>query len=155
LRSDSADYLASLLGRYAHQEFALSFVEDPAGRSTLWTLTTSLPATTVLPALRNAKLVPSTVIQGAGRTVIIFVDIRNTSSNKVGLFASQLHSVASSIAGDATLIGDDDRAKAAAVFQHHIQTDESHLQMHLSNYIWTSTLHDATQRTCSTNQPPL
>jgi hypothetical protein len=153
LRSDGADYLASLMGRYAHQEFVLAFVEDPDGRSTLWTLTTSLPVTTVLPALRNAKLLPGTVLQQASGTAIIFVDIGNSASNRVGSFASQLHSVASSIVGDATLIGDDDRTKSAGIFQRHIQADESRLQKHLSKYIWTPAFHDATQRTCSTNQP--
>lgn len=153
LRSGGADYLASLLGRYAHQEFVLAFVEHPGGGNTLWRLTTSLPVTTVESALRNAKLVPSTVLQQATGTVIIFVDIGNTSSSRVRSFAAQLHSVASSIVGDATLIGDDDRTKAATIFQRHIQADESHLQMHLSKDIWTSTFHDATQRTCSTNQP--
>jgi hypothetical protein len=154
LRSNSADYLASLLGRYAHQEFVLAFVEHPRGSSTLWRLTTSLPVTTVLQALRGAKLVPSTVLQQATGTVIIFVDIGNTSSSRVRSFAAQLHSVASSIVGDATLIGDDDRTKAAAIFQHHIQADESHQQMHLPKDMRTPAFHDATQRTCSTNQAP-
>lgn len=153
LRSESADYLASLLGRYAHQEFVLSFVEDPAGSSKLWILTTSLPVTKVESMLRNAKLLPSTVFQTAGGAVIIFVDIGNAFGNKISPITSQLHSVASFIVGNATLVGDGDRAKAAAIFQRHIQANEAHLQTHLSKSLWTPTMHDAAQRTCSTGEP--
>lgn len=153
LRPESADYLASLLGRYGHQEFVLAFVEDPAGRSTLWNLKTSLPVATVTPALRGAKLLPSTVIQTAAGTVIVFVDIGSTAGGRVGSFAEQFHSVVSSIVGNATLVGDDDRTKASAIFQRHIQADEGYLQTHLSKSLWTPTMHDAAQRMCSIDQP--
>ena len=149
LAADSSQYVASLLGRYAHQEFVLTFIRQQHGPDKLWVIDLDRPAGEVIKAIRALGLGSSTVRSDHGRTELLFVDFRSAVEGKLKALASRLHGSTSTEEGVGTLRGSEDRMRAAALFDADIQDREHHSAYRFSTYLWTQDWHDATSRTCS------
>ena len=149
LSSSQADYVAWLFGRYAHQEFVLVFVPKPGGKDRLWTIKTAKPIDEVLAAGRAQHLSSFTVMRTGDRTELWVVDTADKLSQTLNILADKLQGTASSVSGTAEMFGDEDRLKAARLFQQKIQAFEKHIKHPLSARLWSQGWHDATQRTCS------
>lgn len=145
-----SEYLASLVGRYTHQEYVLSFVRRNHGPDKIWMFHTDRPLSEVLEAVRKSSLVPATVLDRHGRIELLFVDIGSGSAGKLRMLASTLHGQTWTADGIAALRGNDDRMRATAIFDAEIQSIEKHSAYRLSSRLWTEAWHDATSRTCST-----
>lgn len=147
-----AEYVAWLFGRYAHQEFVLVFVpkaDGSDGNDRLWTIQTLKPVDEVLAAGRAQHLSSFTVMQTGDRTELWVVDTGDKLSQTLNTLADKLQGTASSVSGTAEMFGDEDRLKAARLFQQKIQVFEKHIKHPLSSRLWSQNWHDATQRTCS------
>jgi hypothetical protein len=149
LTSDLNEYLASLVGRYTHQEYVLSFMRRKHGPDKIWMIHTDRPVTEAVEAIRKSSLAPATVRDDHGRTELLFVDIGSNSAEKIRTLASTLRGKTWTADGVATLRGNDDRMQAAANFDAEIQNVEKHSAYRLSSHLWTKNWHDATSRTCS------
>jgi len=149
LTSGLSEYLASLVGRYTHQEYVLSFIRRNHGPDKLWMIYTDHPLPEVLEAVRKSSLVPATVLDSHGRIELLFVDIGSRTAEQLRTLASTLHGQTWTADGVAALRGNDDRMRAAAIFDAEIQSFEKHSSFRLSSRLWTEAWHDATSRTCS------
>jgi hypothetical protein len=149
LTSGLSEYLASLLGRYAHQEYVLSFTRQQHGPDRIWMIQTDRPLAEVVEAIRKSSLVPATVLDGHGQTELLVVDFGSGSTEKLRKLASSLHGNTWTANGIAKLRGNDDRVRAAATFDAEIRNIEQHSQYRLSSHLWTKDWHDVTSRTCS------
>lgn len=144
-----AEYVAWLLGRYAHQEFVLVFVPKADGKDRLWTIKTAKPVDEVLAAGRAQHLSSLTVMPMGDKNELWVVDTGDKLSQTLNALADKLEGTASSVNGTAEMFGDEDRLKAARLFQQKIQAFEKHVKHPLSSRPWSQTWHDATQSTCS------
>jgi hypothetical protein len=146
-------YLASLFGRYAHQEHVLYFVRQQNGPDKMWVIDSQHSLTEAMSALRSAGLVPATVRYRQDQTEILFVDFKSRSTDRVRALASALDGKAQVTEGVAALPGNEDRKRAAAIFDADIHDVEQKRKYRLSSYLWTQEWRDATSRTCSTGIP--
>ena len=153
LKRDQTEYLGSLIGKYEHQEFVLLFFPQAAGHDRLWAIKTSKSLDAAIGAARRMHLTPLTVRADADGTEIWIVDMGDKFGNRPHGLAAQLGGSAASLDGAAELQGDDDRAKAAAIFDAKIGAFEQQAKRKLSSQLWTKTWHNASTRTCSTEVP--
>ena len=144
-----AEYVAWLFGRYAHQEFVLVFVPKSDGKDRLWIISTAKPIDEVLASGRAQHLSSMTVMQIGDKNELWVVDIGDKLSQTLNTLTATLQGTASSVSGKAGMFGDEDRLKAAKLFQQKIQIFEKGMKHPLFSRLWTQTWHDATQRTCS------
>jgi|SRR5438270_8038391 len=149
LNSSQAEYVAWLFGRYAHQEFVLVFVPKPDGNDRLWTIQTSKPLDEVLAAGRAQRLSSLTVMHLGDKTELWVVDTGNKLNQTLSILADKLQGTVASVSGMAEMFGDQDRLKAARIFQQKIHTMEKRIKHPLSSRLWSQSWHDLTQRTCS------
>lgn len=153
LQRDETEYLGSLLARYGHQKFALLFFPQAAGHDRLWTIKAPKSFDAAIGAVRRMHLTPVTVRASANETEIWIVDMGDQFGDRPNQLAAQLGGSATSQAGAAELPGDDDRAKAAAIFDAKIGAFEQRTKRKLSSQLWTESWHDASARTCSAEVP--
>jgi hypothetical protein len=146
-------YVASLFGRYAHQEYVLYFVRQENGPDKMWVIDSQRSLREAMSALRSAGLAPATVRHRQDLTEILFVDFGSRSTEKVRALASALDGKAQVTEGTAALPGNEDRKRAAAIFDADIHDVEQKRKYRLSSYLWTQEWRDATSRTCSTGIP--
>jgi len=146
-----AEYIAALLGRYAHQQFVLLFVAQPGGHDKLWIIKTNETLGTVIAEARKLHLTPLTVRNEKDQREIWLVEKGEKHLN-VDELKTNLKATGSAIEGSSDLVGDDDRSKSAAIFQKRINTYEEH-HTSLSPSLWTRSWHDAATPTCSTKLP--
>jgi len=149
LKAEVSQYLASLLGRYAHQEFVLSFTRQDHGPDKIWVIDTDHPPAEVVKDLRDSNLVPATVRDDHGRTELLFVEFGSGLTEKLRMLGSNLYATISTADGLAAMRGNDDRLQAAAIFDANIRDVEKQGRYRLSSHLWTKEWHDATSRTCS------
>jgi hypothetical protein len=150
LKPKETEYLGSLLARYEHQKFALLFFPQSAGQDRLWTIKTAKSFDTAVAAARQMRLTPVTLRAGADGIEIWVVDMGDKFGDRPNQLAAQLGGNAASEDGTAELPGNDDRAKAAAIFDAKISAFEQQTKHKLSSQLWTEAWHDASTRTCST-----
>lgn len=153
LQRDETEYLGSLLAGYEHQKFALLFFPQGAGHDRLWTIKAPKSFDAAVAAARQMRLTPVTVRANANGTEIWIVDMGDEFGDRPHRLAAQLGGRASSQEGAAELPGDDDRTKAAAIFEAKIGAFERQTKHKLSSRLWTAAWHDASARTCSTEVP--
>jgi len=153
LQRGQTEYLGSVLGRYEHQKFVLLFFPQLAGHDRLWTIRTSKSFDAAVAAARQMQLTPVTVRAGADGTEVWIVDMGDKFGDRPQQLAAQLGGNAASQDGDAELPGNDDRAKAAAIFDAKIGAFERQTKRKPSSQLWTESWHDASTRTCSTEVP--
>lgn len=144
-----AEYLGMLLARYAHQRFVLVFLVRPAGPDRLWTITAERTWDSVVGAARELQVTPLTVRAEGAKTTAIVVDSGSKMASKLGALADRMGAHPQTTNGVAELLGNDDRAKAATLFEQKINSAEKANGRHLSRGLWTERWHDATSRTCS------
>jgi len=153
LKRDQTEYLGSLLARYEHQKFALLFFPQAIGHDRLWTIKVPKSVDAAVAAARQMHLTPVTVRAGADGTEIWIVDMGDKFGNRPQELAAQLGGSAASREGTAELPGNDDRAKAAAIFDAKIGAFEQQTKNKLSSQLQTEAWHDASTRTCSVEVP--
>lgn len=153
LGAELTNYTASLLGRYAHQQYVLFFVQQQNGKDRMWIIATRRSFAEVVNALRTYGLVPATVRQKNNGIEIIFVDFGSRSGDKVGALAAALDGSTWVATGVGALPGNDDRTAAVAIFDTNVHEVEKHWKYRLSSHLWTENWHDATSRSCSTEIP--
>jgi hypothetical protein len=154
LKKDQAEYAAALLGRYAHQEFILVFIPLAQGPDRLWLIQTSEPLKTILDDSRQLHLTPLSVAPGNEHSGVWFVDNANKHSEAVQTLAARLKGTVTSKNGSAEFLGNDDRMKAATLFQNRINAFEKQHHQRLSAHLWRQDWRDAAARTCSTEPKP-
>jgi hypothetical protein len=142
-----AEYLGSLLARYAHQRFVLVFQVRQGGSDHLWIVRSTQPWDAVAALARKLQVVPLT-ITAEGTTNLYIVDFGSKLADRVRSLVSQLRAGSETVEGAAELLGDPDRTKAMALFERKIQSAEKANGRHLSSNLWTRPWHDATSRTC-------
>lgn len=125
---DSLRYVLSRLGRDAQQKYVIYFLPNPKGAADLYTLrprtrTRNLAALTN--ALERAGIPFLTLVPSGNSTTIYIVDIQGDMRTKILAAARKLQLEVSSQAGDAGLVGDDERQQAKAKFEEEIKTYET------------------------------
>jgi hypothetical protein len=153
LKRKETEYLGSLLGRYEHQKFVLLFFPQAAGHDRLWTIKTSKSFESAVAVLRQMHLTPVTLRAGANGIEIWVVDMGDKFAQQPNQLAADLGGTATSQDGTADLLGDDDRAKSAAIFNAKIGAFEQNAKHKLSSRLWSEAWHDASTRTCSAEAP--
>lgn len=153
LARDQTEYLAFLLGKYERQEFVLLFFPQDAGHDRLWIIRSPKTADEAISALRHMHLTSATLRSTADGVEIWIVDAGDKLGDQPQQLAAQLAGNATSRDGTAELSGDDDRTKAAAVFDAKIAAFEHRTKLTLSSLLSTAAWRDASTRTCSTEVP--
>lgn len=143
-----SEYLASLLGRYAHQKFVLVFLARQGGPDRLWIVRTDKPWETVAALARQSGVTPLTMTS-EGTTNFYAVDFGSKLEARFRALISGLRADSETVEGTAEMPGDADRSKASALFQQKIESAERANGKRLSLNLWTKRWHDATSRTCS------
>ena len=145
-------YGVSLLGRYAHQEYVIVFEAEPSGPAQLITLT--------VPQAADRKVVES-ILDSLGVVYRTLVDARtilfylppDASDAAIEKAATVLHGSIAAEKGKGEIIGNDDRLKAAALYDAIIAAyEEHHPEQKLSTKLWSAEWHDAVARTCTAPQ---
>jgi len=149
MNPSQAEYVAWLFGRYAHQEFVLVFVPSPNGKDRLLTIKTAKPVDEVLAAGRAQHLASLTVTRLGDQTELWVVDTGDKLTETLNTLTNTLQGTSSFVSGTAEMFGDEDRLKAARLFQQKIQAFEKRTKHPLSSKLWSPGWHDATLRTCS------
>src|SRR5436305_1481931 len=149
LKQKSAEYVAALLGRYAHQEFVLIFIPAATGKDKLWTITSKQTPEVAITAARELHLSSLTITRAGDQSEIWIVDSDGKSTQNVKALAEKLKGTALSQDGTSEIFGDPDRLKAARQFDQRITAFENHAAKKLSAHLWSRQWRDVTTRTCS------
>lgn len=125
---ESLRYVLSRLGRDAEQKYVIYFLPNPKGSADLYTLrprtrTRNLVALTN--ALERAGIPFLTLVPSGETTTIYIIDLEGDLRTRILAAARKLRLQVSSQAGDAGLVGDDERPQAKAKFDEEIKTYES------------------------------
>jgi len=148
------EYVASLLGKYERQEFVLWFAPKSDGPDRLWTI--RVPpheAKDVIAVMRQMHLRGATIKTGTAPTEVWIADFGGKFASVPDDLAGRLEGNATSEAGIAHLIGNDDRSKAAALFQNKIDAFERETNARLSSRLGSRLWLTASTRTCSSEVP--
>ena len=150
LGQKQSEYLAALLGLYSRQEFVLLFLDEAGGGDRLWTIKTPHPLDAVITALRKWKLIPVTVRTEKDQNEIWFVDSGEKRAGDLKIFSSEVNGRASSTAGVAEMLGNQNRAAAAKEWRQKISTFEQQSGRHLSGQLSSKAWRGVTAiHTCS------
>lgn len=136
-------YLGELLGRYAHQKWILVFNSAPGGADRLLIVdfTTDHPAN-IAKELRQSGITAGTIVM-QDRTVRIYLWVKDHSQDAaLQTFLTAHHGAIKEAAGKATLIGNEDRRKAQAIFDQCIGSYEHAHHLALSRLLWSRWLRD-------------
>ena len=125
---ESLRYVLSRLGRDAQQKSVIYFRPNPKGAADLYTLrprtrTKNLVALTK--TLERAGIPFQTLVPLKDTTVIYIIDLEDELNSKVMAAARQLRAQVTAQAGDAGLVGHDERQKAKTEFEKEIKTYET------------------------------
>ena len=145
-------YALALLGRYAHQEYVIAFGVDPTIKKPARVFTLhagkQFDREAIEKALDSAGVLHRTIVDD--HTVIAFV-MPDDSDVPVRRAGQQLRAFSMTEEGRGELIGNDDRLKAAAIYDHIIaEFEAAHPASKLSAKLWSAEWHDAVTRTCTT-----
>lgn len=138
-----ARYLGELLARYAHQEWVLIFAAEPAGKERLVVISfTSDQPLRVPEEMRGSGLTAGTVIVKGTQAKVYLWEADHAHDAAIRSLAEAHRATIEEIAGHATLIGDDSRARAQRLFDREIAAYERGHQPVLSPLLWSRTLRD-------------
>lgn len=152
--SETAGYLAVLLARYEHQEWAFWFTADPAGKERLWLIASMASPTEISRQIRASGLAPVTEMLSP-RGNVVFIVASETAAARVAKLASALHATVTSEPGSSGRLGSDvssgpEGVRAAIpLYDAAIARFEQARHVALSNKLWTPEWRDATDRTCT------
>lgn len=153
LKPDQTEYLGSLLGKYERQEFVLLFFPKAGGADRLWTVRTPKALDAALAASRELRLTPLTARASPDEIEIWIVDMGGKFGDRPRQLAAQLGGSATSADGAAELLGDEDRAKSAAIYDGKILAFERRTRLPVSSFLSTDAWRHASTRTCSSEVP--
>jgi hypothetical protein len=148
------DYAASLLGEYERQKFVLWFIPKNGGIDVLWTA--HMPGGSskeIAAVLKQLHVAGATIRRKPSATEIWIVDFGGKLGSGPQTLIATLRGSAQSERGVAALVGNDDRSKAAALFQKNIASFESANRARLSSQLRSPLWRGATSRTCSSEIP--
>lgn len=148
------EYVASLLGKYERQEFVLWFTPHGGGRDRLWTI--RIPPhepKDVIAVMQQLHVTGGTIRTGTASTEVWIADFGGKLATAPNMLAANLGGKAASEAGVAQLIGNEDRSKAAGLFQDNIDAFEHATNGRLSSGLGSPLWRRATTRTCSSEVP--
>lgn len=152
--SATAGYLAVLLGRYEHQEWAFWFTASPTGKERLWLIESGAPAAEISRQIRASGLAPVTEMLSP-RGNVVFIVASETARARVEKFAAALHATVTSEPGSSGRVGSDvssgiegERA-AMPLYDAAIARFEQAQHVALASKLWTPEWRDATGRTCT------
>ncbi len=147
-------YTMALLGRYAHQKFVVAFTPAPEATSQSASLIVIRirrgTSASVVERVLDDTGVPYRTL--AGDSVIIFLP-NGTSEAPVRMAAKRLKSSVDIQHGRGEIVGNGERAMAAAAYDKIIAEYEAkHANQAISERLWSREWHDATSRTCTPEQ---
>jgi hypothetical protein len=115
--NERARELGALLARYFHQEQALVFDRDAAGKASLVSFHVTQPLGVVAIMMAQAKVSGATVIPHVHDNLIVIVTTDPTEHDRTMSLYGMLHGAdLHEEPGTTVLIGDEDRAKARDIF---------------------------------------
>lgn len=115
--SDRAREIGALLARYYHQEKALIFDRDAAGKASLISFHASQPLGVVAIMMAQANVSAATVIPHTQDNLILIVNTDEAEHSRTVSLYSMLHGHdLHEEPGTTQMIGDEDRAKARDIF---------------------------------------
>jgi hypothetical protein len=114
---DRAREIGALLARYYHQEKALIFDRDAAGKTSLLSFHASQPLGVVAIMMAQANITGATVIPHTQDNLILIVATDEAQHSRIVSLYSMLHGHdLHEETGTAEMIGNEDRAKARDIF---------------------------------------
>ena len=125
---ESLRYVLSRLGREAQQKYVLYFRPNPKGAADLYTLrpgTRARNLVAITKALERANVPFQTLLPLRDTTLIYIIDLEGSLRSQVMAAARLLRARVTTQAGDAALIGADERPQAKAKFEEEIKTYET------------------------------
>jgi len=152
--SATTGYLAVLLARYEHQEWAFWFTAAPTGKDRLWLLVSVASPAEISRRIRASGLAPVTEMLSP-REDVVFIVASETAAARVAKLASALHATVTSEPGSSGRLGSDissgpEGVRAAIpLYDAAIARFEQARHIALSKNLWTPEWNDATGRTCS------
>jgi hypothetical protein len=115
--SEKARELGALLARYFHQEKAIVFDRDAAGKTSLVSFRVTQPLGVVAIMMAQAKVGGATVIPHVHDNLVLIVATDSTERDRTMSLYGMLHGADfHEELGNTELIGDEDRAKARDIF---------------------------------------
>ena len=152
--SATAGYLAVLLARYEHQEWAFWFTAAPTGKERLWLVASVASPAEIARQIRAAGLSPVTEILSPQGNVV-FIIASETAAARVAKLAAALHATVTSEPGSSARMGSDGSSgpegvrAAIPLYDAAIARFEQARHVALSNKLWTPEWRDATDCTCT------
>lgn len=151
---DEMRYAVALLGRYAHQEYVIVFAVDPSMARPARLFTLRVDKQFGRPAIEKtldaAGVLHRTLVDEQTIAALILPGDSDAAIRKA---AQRLRARTELQQGRGEIIGDDDRLKAAAIYDRIIADFESaHPDHKLSPFLWSREWHDAITRTCTAPQ---
>ena len=148
------EYIASLLGKFGHQEFVLWFIPRSSGHDRLWTIhAPTHDSKDVIVAMQQLYVNGATIRNAPATTEIWIADFGGKLQSAPDALAAKLGGKATWEAGVAQLFGNDDRSKAAGLFKKKIDAFELDTNTRLSSRFESPPWKKATTRTCSSEVP--
>jgi len=147
-------YMMAMLGRYAHQKFVIVFIPEEAsgsGQKLAELILLRIPPKTSrvrMERVLDQTGIPYRTLLDEHR-VLVFLPA-GTSDAAVRKAAERLRANIEIERGMGEIFGNDDRAKALAMYDGIIAEYESaHPEKALSSRLWSREWHDAESRTCT------
>jgi hypothetical protein len=115
--NERARQLGALLAKYYHQEQALVFDRDPAGKTSLISFRASQPLGVISILMAQAEVSAATVVPHTQDNLVMIVAADAAQRSRTMALFTSLHGRGlHEEAGTMELIGDNDRAKARGIF---------------------------------------
>jgi hypothetical protein len=115
--AERAREIAALLARYYHQEKALVFDREPAGKTSLLSFHASQPLGVLAIMMAQANITGATVVPHSQDNLVLIVATDEALHSRIVSLYSMLHGHdLHEDVGTAQMIGDEDRAKARDIF---------------------------------------
>ncbi len=115
--NERARQLGALLAKYYHQEQALVFDRNPAGKTSLISFRASQPLGVISILMAQAEVSGATVVPHAQDNLVLIVAVDTAQrARSMALYASLHGRGLHEEPGTTELIGDNDRAKARGIF---------------------------------------
>jgi hypothetical protein len=115
--NERARQVGALLAKYYHQEQALVFDRDPAGKTSLITFRATQPLGVIAVMMAQAQVTGATVIPHTQDNMVLVVASDAAQRTRAMTLYASLHGHGlHEEPGTTELIGDNDRAKARAIF---------------------------------------
>jgi hypothetical protein len=149
---ERGQYLMALLGRYAHQEYVIIFSAEKNGQAVLWQLKAGPSAgiERLRSALDASGIKYRTIDSERASTTVYVFDADHTLHDGLLKAATAVGATMEGIRGEGQLLGSPNRDDAMKVFDRVVTDHErAHPEDTFSRQLWSQQLHDAKNRTCT------